>query len=334
MPPHSFSFSFSLQSPERENWVWGGAGRTVSLQERPPPQRSEDLLRRTVGLHHGDEALPGSAAFQGYKLLSMCFCLQCQRRTCVSNLLSILGETLRKPFVWGGSLLILHRNSGSWIYGKCGVNLEQHWHALTLQPEENTNNSRRTIRTFVYFLPQHVTDLYVQSLLSPSFFLHHSLSFTQPLIHLLTHLLTLSFCICPRPHIFFFPSSVWHYLFNEVLTFELWEMDHFPLIDASFLAQSCHVKWGGHIRSQVLPCVRVLFQTSDVLFVIWQWRGVQRQLLKPCFTVATWDWRCVEKPRQVTTWKESKFLTFFLVTVSAQGSKEETCYLTVPSRIT
>lgn len=112
-------------------------------------------VRRTAvddSVHPGDEALPGSAGFQGYKLLSMCFFLQCQCRTCVSNLLSILGEMFRKPFVWGCSLLILQRNSGSWIYGKCGLNLEKHWRALTSQLEEKhtQKNSQKVRRSQIF----------------------------------------------------------------------------------------------------------------------------------------------------------------------------------------
>ena len=243
----------------------------------------------------------------------MCFFLQCQRSTCVSNLLSILGETLRKPFVWGGSLLILHRNSGSWIYGKCGVNLEKHWRALTLQPEKNTNNGHSTIRTFVYFLPQHATDLYVshstQWRLSPpsnsvSFFIiqSHSVSpshsFTYSLIY--SHFLSLS-VLAPTSSFFHLQSDSTSSMKCWPLNSGRWTTLHWltlPSTLSSFLAQSCHVKWVAILGARLF-CVSVCCfqqsQTSDLLFVLWQWKGAETAFKALLYT-CSWGWRCVEKP--------------------------------------
>lgn len=143
------------------------------------------------------------------------------------------------------------------------------------------------------------------------------LSFIYSLSLVLSHLLSVP------PHLLF-PSSVWRCLFNEVLTFELLLMDLFSLIDTSFLALflpvpvwSCEV--GGHIwrlahdLTSARPSVvstAVKCQTSYVLVCgTLQMLGKRQARFGACVTVSCRTggvWKS-----QVTTWKQSKFLTFF-----------------------
>lgn len=235
MLPHSISLCRGFKDKtERRSQEVQGELEASGGEELPIPQRGRSAVGDSL-LQPGDKPLPGSAGFQGYKLLSMCFSLQCQCHTCVSNLLGILGEAFRRPFVWGSSFFVLHRNSGSWVYGKCGLNLGKLWRTYTSQPEKN--NSYSTVRVVVIVSSSSISD-------SSSFKVTHFHSATHSVTHSLTLLLThfLSVSVhTPTSSFFHLQSDITSS--NEVLTFELSEMDLYPLIDASFLAPS----WPRHV---------------------------------------------------------------------------------------